>query len=225
MKIVGLVPIRLNSKRTPGKSVRRLGNRPLLCWLLEELDQLEFPIHVYTSQPKTLAEHLDFTPRHVVFTPRPESLDGDWTKGVEIYQQFARDVPADAYVLSHCTSPFLRADTVRRVVEPVLSGEASCCLTVERVQTFSWFDGRPLNFEIPRTQTQRLKPVLVETSGAYCYTRDIVFRGDRSDLNPRLVEITWPETEDIDHEEDFLRCEAELPLILQRRAQAAGGTK
>jgi CMP-N-acetylneuraminic acid synthetase len=218
MKIAAFMPIRLNSKRVIGKSVRLLGGRPLFCWTLEELDKLGIPAHVYCSQPDELRRLVDFKARNVVFTKRPERLDGDGVKGNAIYKQFMEDVPAEAYLLTHCTSPFMTAATYRKVVDAVASGAATCALTVKRVQTFTWFDGRPVNFDIPRVQTQLLKPLFVETSAAYCFKREIFdANDDRSDLKPALVEVGWPEEEDIDHEEDFGRCEALVKLALAKR--------
>lgn len=213
MKIVAFMPIRLNSKRIAGKSVRLLGGRPLFCWSLQQLDQLGIPIHIYCSAPDRIREFLDFTSQNVVFTHRPERLDGDDVKGIEIYREFAADVPADAYLLAHCTSPFMRAGTFRKVVDAVKSGETVCALTVRRIQTFVWFNGAPLNFSLPRVQTQRLTPAFVETSAAYCYRAEILLEGDRSNLRPSLIEVGWPEDEDIDYENDLLRAETLVPLV------------
>jgi CMP-N-acetylneuraminic acid synthetase len=219
MQIVGFMPIRLNSQRVASKSIRTLGGRPLFCWLSETLDQLGFPIHIYCSKPEVLKPLLDFTPRNLCFTRRPETLDGDGVRGIEIYREFARMVPAEAYLLTHCTSPFTSVETLRQVTEPVLTGRKRCSLVVRRVQTFSWFEGRPLNFSIPRVQTQLLKPIHVETSAAYCYRAEVLEEGDRSDLNPELVEVVYPEDDDIDYESDFLRGEVTATLVRQQRTQ------
>jgi len=203
------MPIRLNSKRVPGKSVKLLGGRPLFCWLAEELDHLGIPVHIFSTSPETLQPLLDFVPRNIVFTQRPAYLDGDQVKGIEIYRSFAELVPADGYLLCHATSPFIRAATLRRVIGAVAGGEWRCSLVVKKIQTFAWYSGKPLNFGFPRTQTQKLEPLYVETSAAYCYRRELLQEtGDRSDASPHLVEAGWPENEDIDDPADFERCEA-----------------
>jgi CMP-N-acetylneuraminic acid synthetase len=221
MNIAAFMPIRLNSKRVAGKSVRKLGGRPLFCWALQELDQLGIPVHIYCSSPETIQPLVDFSAKNVCFTKRPEALDGDDVKGIEIYRKFAEQVQSDAYLLTHCTSPFMKAATYSKVVSAVDSGEVQCALTVRRVQTFTWFDERPLNFSLPRIQTQKLRPVWVETSAAYGYLHDVLLAGDRSDLNPKLVEVSWPEDEDIDTEIDFARCES-MAALLREEAQKSG---
>ena len=183
------------------------------------MDQLGIPVHIYCSQLDEIKKLVDFETKNVVYTHRPERLDGDEIRGVDIYNQFAVDVPADGYLLTHCTSPFMTTATYRKVLDPVLAGEVSCSLTVRKAQTFVWYKGKPLNFDIPRVQTQLLTPTYIETSAAYCYRKEILEKGDRSDLNPHLVEVFWPEEEDIDHEEDFGRCEALVKLALEKKAQ------
>ena len=41
MKTVAFVPIRLNSKRVAGKNLKQLGDRPLLCYILETLTHVK----------------------------------------------------------------------------------------------------------------------------------------------------------------------------------------
>ncbi|MFZ5807155.1 MAG: cytidylyltransferase domain-containing protein [Verrucomicrobiota bacterium] len=215
MKIVGMMPVRVGSRRAGGKSVRKLGGRALFCWMLEKMDALGIPVHVYASEVESLEKLVDFKAQNIVFTQRPEFLDNDGVIGAQIYKEFAQQVPADVYLLCHATSPFVKVETLRAVVDAVTKENAECALTVRREQTFAWFDGKPLNFALPRIQTQSLKPVFLETSGAYCYRREVLEQGDRSNLSPRLIEIAWPETEDIDTEEDFARCEEMIKIFRQ----------
>ena len=54
MKVVAFVPIRLNSKRVVGKNLKLLGGKPLLCYVLESLLQVNTinEIYVYCSRPE-----------------------------------------------------------------------------------------------------------------------------------------------------------------------------
>lgn len=212
MNKIAFVPIRLNSKRVVSKSIRELGGRPLFCWLLEAMDKLNIPVHLYCSQNDVLRGLVDFSAKNVVYTHRPEWLDGDDIKGIDIYREFAKQVPADIYLLSHCTSPFVSTKSLAAVLDKVASGSSASCATVAKIQTFTWFDGKPLNFDIPRVQTQLLKPIYYETSAAYAYRADVLLAGDRTDRKADLVELQWPETEDIDYEDDFKRCQALVEL-------------
>ncbi len=202
--IVAFIPIRLNSKRVKNKNVRILKGRPLFCWCLESLDKLKIPVYVYTNYSEVLINCLDFIPSNIEFIKRPKYLDDDKTVGIEIYKQFANDIPSEKYLLCHCTSPFVSTDTYKKCID---LGDYDSSMTVQRIQTFCWYDDKPLNFKPPRPRTQDIKPIFVETSAAYCYTKEVLDRGERTSDCPLKIETHYPETIDIDTEEDFIVAE------------------
>jgi len=128
----------------------------------------------------------------------------------EVLAKFAEDVAADVYVMSHVTSPFVSADSVRRGLQAVLSGKYDSAFAAKKVQDFLWSDGKPFNYElnnIPRTQDL---PVLYqETSGFYIYKDNVIREHNRriGDV-PYIVEVSQIESVDIDEEEDFLIADA-----------------
>ena len=90
----------------------------------------------------------EYLPRSVRFLRRSPGLDRDTTLGREIYDSFTADVEADLYVLAHATSPFIRAETVADALRHVRSGEYDSAFSAEKIQTFAWFEGRPLNYAL-----------------------------------------------------------------------------
>jgi len=205
--VVAYMPIRLNSKRTPLKSVKQLGGRPLLCWSLEQLDALGFPVYVYCSEPAAVQCHVDFKPTNVQFIRRSKELDADSVIGIDIYREFNRAVPAKTYLLAHCTSPFVSTDTYNRVVNAVVSEGYDSSCTAYEVKTFCWYADKPINFVTPRPRTQDLLPVCVETSAAYCYRAEVLERGARSGEKHKLISTDRRESLDIDYPEDFDEAE------------------
>lgn len=187
MKTVAFVPLRLNSQRVAGKNLRLLGGEPLMCHILRtlagigEIDE----VYAYCSDER-ICEYL---PQGVRFLRRSPDLDRDTTLGREIYDSFTADVEADLYVLAHATSPFIRAETVADALRHVRSGEYDSAFSAEKIQTFAWFEGRPLNYaldDIPRTQT--IEPVYIETSAfSFSRARSGAAAGAASGRSP-----TWP---------------------------------
>lgn len=59
MKVVAFVPIRLNSKRVVGKNLKILGDKPLMCYILETLSGINKidEVFVYCSQ-ESIQEYL-----------------------------------------------------------------------------------------------------------------------------------------------------------------------
>lgn len=203
MKVVALVPIKLNSQRVPQKNIRELGGRPLLwhvCNTLENAAGID-RVCVYCSSD----EVVKYLPDGVSFVKRPKWLDEDEVKGAQIYQEFMSQVDADVYVLAHTTSPFLSKESVERGVAAIRSGEYDSAFTAQRIQTFCWYKGEPINYEltdVPRTQD--MEPVWVETSGFYMFRRELfVNEGRRIGHKPLIVEVSPIEAVDIDEPQDF----------------------
>lgn len=208
MKRVAFVPIRLNSQRVEGKNLRELGGRPLMTYLLQTLTEVENidQVYVYCSNPSIV----EYLPAGVKFLQRDEQLDSNTTLGEQIYDAFTREVDADIYILAHATSPFIRPATIADAVAHVESGEYDSAFSAERVQTFAWWDGKPLNYSleyVPRTQD--LEPVFVETSAFFVFERD-VWRTKRRRIGerPYMAVTDRIESMDIDNPDDFLLAEA-----------------
>lgn len=207
MKTVAFVPIRLNSQRVSGKNLRLLGGEPLMCHILRTLTRVEGidEVYVFCSDERIR----ELLPEGVRFLQRSAELDRDTTLGREIYDAFTARVEADLYVLAHATSPFIRPETISGALAKVQSGEYDSAFSAEKIQTFAWFKGRPLNYaldNIPRTQT--IEPVYIETSAFFIFPRGL-WCGDHRRIGdlPYMAVVERVEGLDIDYPEDFAMAE------------------
>lgn len=200
MKTVAFVPIKLNSTRIKNKNILKLGDRPLCYYIFESLKKTGIKeIFVYCSEDKIKK----YIPNFVNYLKRDKNLDGDSTKGIEIYEKFCAEVKADLYVLAHATSPFIKHQSIKRGLEAIQKGHDSS-LSVRRVQTFVWHKGVPLNYslaDVPRTQN--IDPVFIETSGFYAFKKEVIKEKRRIGKNPFFVELNEIESVDIDEMEDL----------------------
>ena len=203
MKTVAFVPIRLNSKRVVGKNLKILGDKPLMCYVLETLSKVKGVDEVYCYCSNE--EVIKYLPKGVKFLKRPEFLDRDETLGKEIYEEFTKTVDADVYILAHTTSPFMKIDTFENALDKIINEDFDSAFSAEKIQTFAWFNGKPLNYdlkEIPRTQT--IKPVYVETSAFFMFKRDVwKIHKQRIGFKPYMALVDKIEGVDIDWPEDF----------------------
>ena len=203
MKTVAFVPIRLNSKRVVGKNLKMLGEKPLMCYILDTLANIKKidEVYVYCSQ-ESIKEYL---PEGVKFLKRPEYLDRDETLGKEIYEEFTKTIDADIYILAHTTSPFMKQETVENALDKIVNDGYDSAFSCEKIQTFTWYDGKPLNYdlkEIPRTQT--IEPIYVETSAFFMFKRDIwKVHKQRIGFKPYMAQVDKSEGVEIDWPEDF----------------------
>jgi CMP-N-acetylneuraminic acid synthetase len=209
MKVVAVVPIKLNNRRLPQKNTKNFTNgKPLCYYILSTLLELEGvdDVYVYCSKP----DIIDFIPERVKYLRRSENLDQDTTKMNEVLQCFAKDVPADIYVMTHTTAPFISKNSIEKGLNAVKSGVYDSAFAAKKLQDFLWKDGKPFNYElenIPRTQD--LPPLYEETSGFYIYKNEVMTKLNRRiGEKPFIVEVGEIESVDIDEAEDFLIADA-----------------
>lgn len=208
MKTVAFVPIKLNNERFPHKNTTPFTNgKPLIHYILQTLKNVKNvdEIYVYCSSD----EIISYLPAGVKFLKRETYLDLSTTSFNEVLTTFARLVDADVYVLTHATAPFIKAESIEKGVDMVLSGEYDSALAVAKLQEFLWKDGKPFNYEvsnIPRTQDLPL--IYTETCGLYVYTKDVISKRRRIGDKPYLVEISKIEATDINTKDDFVVADA-----------------
>ena len=170
MRVAALVPIKLNSQRLPHKNILPILGKPMCFHIVDSLVRAKGidDVYVYCSDEKVT----EYIPKEAVFLKRDAALDQDSVKGFQIYRSFIEKVDADVYVLAHTTSPFTRTETIENALSHILSGECDSAFTAEKVQTFAWYKGVPVNYDlndVPRTQD--MEPVWVETSAFICSGR------------------------------------------------------
>lgn len=203
MKTVAFVPIRLNSKRVVGKNLKMLGDKPLMCYVLETLSKVKGVDEVYCYCSSEAVK--DYLPEGVKFLKRPEFLDRDETLGKEIYEEFTKTIDADVYILAHTTSPFMKIETFENALGKIKNEDYDSAFSAEKIQTFVWYKGKTLNYdlkEIPRTQT--IEPIFVETSAFFMFKRDVwKVHKQRIGFKPYIAEVDKIEGVDIDWPEDF----------------------
>ena len=204
MKTVALIPIKLGSKRVPGKNIKPFfDGTPLMSFIQRAcldagcIDE----IYVFCSDEEVIPYVLS----GVHFLKRPEFLDGDDKNANDIIREFMNSVDADIYVNAHTTSPFAKPSTIAELVEKVASGEYDSAFCAESLRTFMWQDGKPINFDpdhFPRTQDLPL--IYGETSIAYVFKKDSFLKHNRRlGSRPYIKEVDKIEAMDIDYPEDF----------------------
>lgn len=207
MKIVAVMPIKLNSERCPGKNIRILGGKPLLQYELDNLKETGLcdSINVFCSDESVVP----FLPKGVAFIQRPKDLDLSSSNFSQIFRCFMDIIKADIYVYAHATAPFISAETMKQCIDAVKSGKYDSAFCAEKLQDYLWTNGKPLNFNatnLPRTQD--LKPIYKETSGVYVFKREVFENlGRRIGINPFIKEVSFKEAVDIDNPEDFYLAE------------------
>lgn len=202
-KVVALIPIKLNSQRVPHKNILPIAGHPL-CWhicntlnSIKDIDE----VYVYCSDENVK----NFIPEKTLFLKRPKELDNNEVKGFQIYESFIKKVDADIYILAHTTSPFTKIETVQKALSMVCSGEYDSAFSAKRIQTFAWYQGKPINYDlndVPRTQD--MDPIYIETSSFFIFNKEIFTEHHRRiGFRPFISEVDDIEAVDIDEPSDY----------------------
>lgn len=221
-KIVALVPMRHHSQRVPGKNYRELGGKPLFHHILDSLKSCpEVDQIVVDTDSDVILSDLEKSYPDVVRIERPERLREDSIPMNEILMYDTSQVPADLYLQTHSTNPFLQVATISRAINDFLSSSPpyDSLFSVTRLQTRLWDENTiPINHDPDvLLQTQDLPPVFEENSCIYLFTREnLVRRGNRIGDHPLMFETPVEEALDIDEESDFLLAEALIKTLGKR---------
>ena len=222
MKIVAVVPMKLNNTRLPQKNTKPFTNgKPLCHYILSTLLTVEKidDIYVYCSNPSIK----EFIPEGIKYLNRSEELDKNTTSITEVLTNFAKSVPADIYVLAHTTAPFTKRESIEDGLNAVISGTYDSAFAAQKIQDFLWHNGKPMNYDlcnIPRTQD--LDPIYKETCGLYIYTNEVIMNINRRiGEHPYIIETGEIEGIDIDEKEDFMIADAVFNYMLKDQEDIA----
>lgn len=204
MKSVALIPIKLDSKRVPGKNIKPFyDGTPLMHFIQKvclESDHID-ETYIYCSDDAVQKYVLP----GVIYLKRPTYLDNDNINANDLIREFMKSVEADIYVNAHTTSPFAKKETIDTCIDKVASGEYDSSFCAESIKAFMWEDGKPINFDpdhFPRTQDLPL--IYAETSIAYVFLKETFEKYNRRiGINPYIHEVGKIEAIDIDYPEDF----------------------
>lgn len=207
MKTVTFVPIKLHSQKITNMIFLPIAGRPLcwhLCNTLLKIKSID-EVYVFCSEDNVL----NYLPDGIRFLKMDKSFEGDSATELDIYREFIKQVDADLYILAHATSPFIKESSIEDALYHVLSGEYDSAFSAKRVQTFAWFQGMPINYDlndVPRTQD--MEPVWVETSAFVIFLKEVfTIHNRRTGFKPYIREVAGLESIDIDNESDYeLAC-------------------
>jgi CMP-N-acetylneuraminic acid synthetase len=209
MKLIALVPMRHHSQRVPGKNYRDLAGKPLYQYIVETLLTVpEVNEIVVDTDSDPVMDGLRENFPQVKIINRPEHIRADDMPMNEILIHDTEQYPADFYLQTHSTNPLLKAETISRAIQLLLTNypKQDSLFSVTRWQTrFYDKDGNAVNHN-PREliQTQDLPPMYEENSCIYIFTREnLIAKRHRISDHPLMFEIPRLEAVDIDTESDF----------------------
>jgi CMP-N-acetylneuraminic acid synthetase len=126
--VVGLIPARAGSKRVPNKNIRRLGEHPVIAYTIAAaLESGVFQAVIVSTDSDEFASIAQYYGAEVPF-PRPAEFATDTSPDIEWIEYTlgrleALGRGADCFSILRPTSPFRKAETIRRAWRTFLAAD------------------------------------------------------------------------------------------------------
>lgn len=226
MKIIGMIPARLGSKRIPLKNIRFMADKPLIQYPIElSLENRSISeIWVNTEDERLGKAVMKMGAR---FHKRPAELATDTATNREFTYEFLKAHPCDYVIMINPTSPLLRRETFNQFVNYVRENDFDVVLSVISEKEEAFFRGQPLNFkQQEKINSQFLEPVEKIVWAMTAWKRSYFLKMQEEGNNPifgymgNMARFSIPKDEacDLDTEEDWRIAEG----ILKARAENQG---
>jgi CMP-N-acetylneuraminic acid synthetase len=207
------VIIKEKSERLRDKNFLDLGGKPLYKHLLDELDGQD--VFVDTDSEKILLDlknsGIKCYRRKQEFVNLENNNNFKVSPVLLMIENFLDNYVDDEneiIVTPHVTSPFIKLDTIIDASKKLNEGYDSVQACTEH-QEFTYFNGRPVNFNPNVVQkTQDLEPVVMGNGAFFIFTKKTFKENNnRVGKNPYFYSITFPESVEIDNGEDWKLAE------------------
>lgn len=203
--------IKADSERLPKKNFLPVGGVPLWKRLVLTLEGQE--LFIDTDSPELLAELKQFS-WVTAYQRLEEHSEANFypnSPGLAMFERFVATYVTDsqealAYVL--VTSPFIKLATIQHAA--TFLGDFDSVVSCTEIKGFSYFQGRPINFNPKVLQkTQDLLPIQVANGAFHLITKETFLKaGHRVGSNPYFYPLSLPESLEIDYLADYnLACQ------------------
>jgi len=200
--------IKEHSERLADKNLLELGDKPLFKHLLDELEGEEVFIDTDSYMLYSRLKNSDVTcyMRDEKFVNLETSGDFKVSPVLLMIENFLDnyvDNEHEIIVTPHVTSPFIKLNTIQHACH--FLDEFDTVQACTEHKEFTYFDGKPVNFNPNVVQkTQDLKPVVMGNGAFFIFTKKTFKENkNRTGKNPYFYPITFPESIEIDNKEDW----------------------
>ena len=221
MKIIGMIPARLGSKRVPKKNLRLINGRPLISYNIETAVKSNVFDEVYVNSEAEIFSEIA-TQYGAQFYKRPQNLSTDLTNNDEFVIDFINNISGDILVQILPTSPLISVKEIKGFVSSMIKGNYDTLVSTHEHQIAAIYKNSPINFKLlePHVSSQDMVPVetyaTVLMSWKYSMfeqnINNLGFAYHGGDGKTGYYPIKGLSTIDIDNEEDFRLAEVALKM-------------
>ena len=224
MKTIAFIPARGGSKGLPGKNIKQIFGKPLICWSIEQAIEAEnvSDVFVSTNCPEIATVSRNAGAKVPFLRPENLSCCTATTEAAVLHfcQHLTKEgIVADNILLIQCTSPVRAKGRFDKAIEYFETNKYDSLITVTKSHHFYWrnknspvanydYKNRPRRQDIPAKNYS-----YIETGSFYLFKMD-EFMKEQNRIFGNIALYDTPENEmvDIDTINDFFVCESLLKL-------------
>ncbi|MBU3604129.1 cytidylyltransferase domain-containing protein [Polynucleobacter sp. AP-Kaivos-20-H2] len=220
MKLIAIVPARSGSKRLPGKNIKLINGRPLICWTLKAAKESGIFQDIVVTTDSAEIANISRSNGATKISMRPKELSGDHASTIDtvIYtldEYESQHGPIDGVMLLQPTSPFRTTELMKEAAHLFFHGEKRSSVVSfgmarnHPAWCFRWNGGALTPFDGGKylnARSQDLEPAYVINGNVYISSPELIrkSRGFVSEETIPLIMENPIHSVDIDTEEDFL---------------------
>ena len=154
-KIIALIPARLGSVRVKAKSLRLIGDKPLIYYSINALKECTILSDIYVNSDSELIGKV--ANRYgVKFYRRTPDLATSGSMIDNYIYDFLINIPCDVLAVVNPTSPFLTSKEIEASINHFLDNDFETQLACENIRTHCFYKSEAINFttkgQHPRSQ-------------------------------------------------------------------------
>lgn len=210
-KVIALVPMKEQSERIPLKNIKKFVNKPLLCHIIQTLQDSDYVKKVVVNTDSEAIRNIikKYFSNTVQFINRPKHLCGNYVSMNKIIGYDLGVLRGEHFLQTHATNPLLKKETIDDAIRTYFSLLGQDVDSIVSVTChngrFYTCQGAPINHS-PKNllRTQDTLPIYEENSNIYIFSREsFKKRNNRIGGKPFFYKMNKLEAVDIDYEEDF----------------------
>ncbi len=226
MKIIGMIPARLGSKRIKNKNIRLLNGKPLVEYIIKAAKESKLLDEIYLNSESNILEEIALN-NNIKFFKREEFYSSDESTNDDFALDFLNKVDCNILIQLLPTSPFISGKTIDKFINKMVDENFKTLISVYDVKIESLYKNKGINFD-PLKKTppsQLLEPIKAYACGIMGWEKDSYIKNIQKykaayhggDSKKGYFNISGIETVDIDNEEDFNLAELIAKTINQKK--------
>ena len=209
MKVVCLIPIRLNSSRIKNKNFKIIKNQTLLEYVCKRIIKSNFIDNIYiASTNKKKINTIINKYKKLKYFERSKKSSRKNSKTEEVIKEFTKKVKSDLVVLVQITNPFINNICIDEAIRKFKKKNYDTLLSVVKSKKFLWKNSnraRPINYKLNnRKMSQNLNGYFIENGSFYLfYTKNFLKHKNRLHGKIGYYEMPKKTLHEIDDYEDL----------------------